>query len=88
MSLYRRLLTVTLDLRGVCPQDVSILTRIERIGRMGLVWRKEIKKFVAFPGLTPLQSGSDVHPYKQACLLEPPYLSGLPIGRQETIKTK
>ena len=26
--------------------DVSILTRIERIGRMGLVWRKEIKKFL------------------------------------------
>ena len=42
-----------------------------------LLWRKEIKKFVAFPWFTPLQPGSDVHPYKQASLPEPPYLSGL-----------
>ena len=37
-----------------------------------------IKKFVAFPGLTPLQPGSDVHSCKQVCLLEHPHLSGLP----------
>ena len=46
-----------------------------------VLWRKEeIKKFVAFPGLTPLQPGSDVHPCKQACLTEPPYPSGLPLA--------
>ena len=44
------------------------------------MWRKEIKKFVAFPGLTPLQPGSDVHPCKQACLTEPPHPSGLPLA--------
>ena len=53
-----------------------------RIGRIGRIryWRKEIKKFVAFPGLTPLQPGGDVHPCKQACLTEPPHPSGLPVA--------
>ena len=38
------------------------------------------KKFVAFPGLTPLQPGGDVHPCKQACLTELPHPSGLPLA--------
>ena len=59
-----------------CPLEVSVLPRIRRIG----FWRKENKKFVAFPGLTPLQPGSDVYPCKQACLTEPPYPSGLPLA--------
>ena len=52
------------------------LPRLGRIARI-LLWRKEIKKFVAFPGLTPLQLGSDVHSCKHVCLSEPPHLSGL-----------
>ena len=36
--------------------------------------------FVAFPGLTSLQPGGDVHPCKQACLTEPPHPSGLPLA--------
>ena len=48
---------------------------------MSVLWAiEEIKKFVAFPGLTPLQPGGDVHPCKQACLTEPPHPSGLPLA--------
>ena len=36
-----------------------------------------------FPRLTPMQPGSDVHPCKQACLPEPPHLSGLPCWQTE-----
>ena len=36
----------------------------------------------------PLQPDAYAQSCKQACLLEPPHPSGLPIGRQETIKTK
>ena len=61
------------------PLEVSVLPRIRRIGRIGF-WRKENKKFVAFPGLTPLQPGGDVHPCKQACLTELPHPSGLPLA--------
>ena len=39
---------------------------------------KQIKKFVAFPGLTPLQPDAYGHPCKQASLSDPPHLSGLP----------
>ena len=60
-------------------------TRIRRIRRIRL-WRKQIKKFVAFPRLTPLQPGSDVHPCKHASLSEPPHLSGLPGGRRKATK--
>ena len=49
---------------------------------------KEIKKFVAFPGLTPLQPDAYAQPSKRASLSDPPHQSGLPTGRQETIKTK
>ena len=49
---------------------------------------EEIKKFVAFPGLTPLQPDAHAHPCKRASLSDHPHLSGLPTGRQESIKTK
>ena len=49
---------------------------------------KQIKKFVAFPGLMPLQPDAYAQSCKRASLSDPPHPSGLPIGRQETIKTK
>ena len=49
---------------------------------------KEIKKFVAFPGLTPLQPDAYAQPRKRASLSDHPHLSGLPNGRRESIKTK
>ena len=49
---------------------------------------EEIKKFVAFPGLTPLQPDAYAQPRKRASLSDPPHPSGLPTGRQETNKTK
>ena len=39
---------------------------------------KEIKKFVAFPGLMPLQPDAYAQPCKQASLADPPHPSGLP----------
>ena len=48
----------------------------------------EIKKFVAFPGLTPLQPDAYAQPSKRASLTELPHPSSLPTGRQESIKTK
>ena len=54
-----------------------------------VLWRKEeIKKFVAFPGLTPLQPDVDAQPNKRASLSDHPHPSSLPTGRQETNKTK
>ena len=54
-----------------------------------VLWRKEeIKKFVAFPGLTPLQPDEYAQPNKRASLSDHPHLSSLPTGRQESIKTK
>ena len=44
---------------------------------------KEIKKFVAFPGLTPLQPDAYAQPCKRASLSDPPHLSGLPTGRRK-----
>ena len=41
---------------------------------------KEIKKFVAFPGLMPLQPDAYGHPCTQACQTEPPHPSGLPLA--------
>ena len=38
----------------------------------------EIKKFVAFPGLTPLQPDAYAHPCKRASLSDHPHPSGLP----------
>ena len=49
---------------------------------------KEIKKFVAFPGLKPLQPDAHAQPCKQASLSDHPHPSGLPIGRREINKTK
>ena len=48
----------------------------------------EIKKFVAFPRLAPLQPDAYGHPRKRASLSDPPHPSGLPIGRKESHKTK
>ena len=54
-----------------------------------VLWRKEeIKKFVAFPGLTPLQPDEYAQPSKRASLSDHPHPSCLPTGRQESIKTK
>ena len=53
------------------------------------LWRKEeIKKFVAFPGLTPLQPYVYAQTSKRASLSDHPHPSSLPTGRQESIKTK
>ena len=49
---------------------------------------KQIKKFVAFPRLTPLQPDAYGHPRKRASLSDPPHPSGLPAGRRESIKSK
>ena len=65
------------------------IERIERIERSYVLWRKEeIKKFVAFPGLTPLQPDAYAQPSKRASLSDHPHPSSLPTGRQESIKTK
>ena len=65
------------------------LPRIKRIERSYVLWRKEeIKKFVAFPGLAPLQPDAYAQPRKRASLSDPPHQSGLPTGRQESHKTK
>ena len=54
-----------------------------------VLWRKEeIKKFVAFPGLTPLQPDVYAQTSKRASLSDHPHPSSLPTGRQESIKTK
>ena len=44
---------------------------------------KEIKKFVAFPRLTPLQPDAYGQPCKRASLSDHPHLSGLPTGRRK-----
>ena len=49
---------------------------------------KEIKKFIAFPGLMPLQPDAHAQPCKRASLSDPPHPSGLSTGRRESIKTK
>ena len=49
---------------------------------------EEIKKFVAFPRLMPLQPDAYAQPRKRASLSDPPHPSGLPTGRQESYKTK
>ena len=49
---------------------------------------EEIKKFVAFPRLMPLQPDAYAQPRKRASLSDPPHPSGMPIDRRETIKTK
>ena len=49
---------------------------------------EEIKKFVAFPGLTPLQPDAYAQPRKRASLSDPPHPPGLPTGRRKSYKTK
>ena len=52
-----------------------------------VLWRiEEIKKFVAFPRLTPLQPDAYAQPRKRASLSDPPHPSGLPTGRQKATK--
>ena len=65
------------------------IQRIRRIGRIHVLWRiEEIKKFVAFPRLKPLQPDAYAQPHKRASLSDHPHPSGLARGRQETDKTK
>ena len=49
---------------------------------------EEIKKFVAFPGLMPLQPDMYAQPCKRASLSDHPHPSGLPIGRREKPQSK
>ena len=49
---------------------------------------EEIKKFVVFPGLTPLQPDAYAQPRKRASLSDPPHPSGLPTGRREKPQSK
>ena len=55
MSLHRRLLTVTLDLRGAYPQDASsVLPRICRMRRIHVLWlNNRSKSLLLSPGLRP-----------------------------------
>ena len=53
---------------------------------MSCAWKKQIKKFVAFPGLTPLQPDAYAQPCKRASLSDPPHLSGLPTSRRKATK--
>ena len=49
------------------------------MGRIHVLWRiEEIKKFVAFPRLTPLQPDAYAQSCKRASLSDPPHPSGLP----------
>ena len=74
----------------LCPPGRGVvIILLPRIGQMSVLWAiEEIKKFVAFPGLTPLQPDAYGHPCKQASLSDPPHPSSLPAGRRETNKTK
>ena len=65
---------------------VNIFTTDKR--EMVLWGKEEIKKFVAFPGLAPLQPDAYAQPCKRASLSDPPHPSGLPTGRRESHKTK
>ena len=65
------------------------IERIERIGRIVSYGDRIDQKVCCFPlGLRPLQPDAYAHPCKRASLSDPPHPSGLPIGRQETNKTK
>ena len=47
---------------------------------------EEIKKFVAFPRLMPLQPDAYAQPRKRASLSNHPHPSGLPTGRRKATK--
>ena len=49
---------------------------------------EEIKKFVAFPRLMPLQPDAYAQPCKRASLSEPPHPSGLPCWQTEKPQNK
>ena len=56
---------------------------------MSVLWEiEEIKKFVALPRLTPLQTDAYGQPCKQASLSDPPHLSGLPCWQTEKPQIK
>ena len=68
---------------------ILFLPRIERIERIYVLGAiEEIKKFVAFPGLTPMQPDVYAQPSKRASLSDHPHPSSLPTGRPESHKTK
>ena len=76
-------------LEGSTPEDGFFFYHgLNGLNEVAL-WRKEeIKKFVAFPGLTPLQPDAYAQPSKRASLSDPPHPSGLPCWQTESIKTK
>ena len=49
---------------------------------------EEIKKFVAFPRLMPLQPDAYAQPRKRASLSDPPHPSGLPCWQTEKPQSK
>ena len=55
-------------------------------GFMYCAWKKQIKKFVAFPMLTPLRPDANAQSWKQASLSDHPHPSGLPTGRRKATK--
>ena len=75
---------------GTGVHVVCILPRIERIGRTHVLSRSKnrSKSLLLSLGLRPLQPDAYAHPCKRASLSDPPHPSGLPTGRQESIKTK
>ena len=76
-------------LEGSTPKDGFFFYHgLNGLNEVALWRNEEIKKLVALPGLTPLQPDEYAQPSKRASLSDPPHLSGLPTGRQETIKTK
>ena len=93
-----RLRTITADLWGAYPLAYCLPGRCLVVGHiaegvahrgfMSRVREKEIKKFVAFPGLAPLQPDAYAQPCKRASLSDHPHLSGLPTGRRKSTKSK
>ena len=74
-------------LKGGKQQD--ILISLPGIGRIHVLCvEEEIKKFVAFPRLTPVQPDAYAQPSKRASLSDPPHPSGLPTGRQKKPQSK
>ena len=88
MSLHRRLLTVTIDLRA-CPIAFLLFYH----GFNGLdgymsCGDKIDQKVCCFPQAYAMQPDAYAQPRKRASLSDHPHPSGLPNGRQECNKTK
>ena len=88
LSIPRALPPVTQSSALQAPECMWVLFFTTDKREMVLWGKEEIKKFVAFPGLAPLQPDAYVQPRKQASLSDHPHPSGLPIGRREINKTK